>query len=236
MRNQIALVLFALSTLSSCAGKKKSPQAVRAEDRHTIETELAQESSLKADREQLAELRKNVPPEKQKENDELALQLNVMKQGTEQPNLVRERFSAMVQKKRSAFRQKAQDLRDDYRKEETRRREDFMNAQRSKRESFMKRKPNSKDTRDFLGDQERERQRFYGDERDRRQNFEAEMGAKSRDFDSYMRERQAEFNEQFRLYSKKYSERPKERKAVTGEEDEFQRLRDMQGTPLGTED
>jgi hypothetical protein len=236
MRTQIFSMTSAVLFLFACAGNRKSPQAIRAEDRQTIRTELAEESSLKADREQLAELRKNIPPEKQAENDELALQLTLMKQGAEQPNFVRERFNAMVRKKRASFRQKSQELRDDYRREELRRREEFMSGQRNKRESFMKRKPGAKEVHDFVSDQERTRQRFFADERDRRQNFESEMVAKSKDFDAYMRERQSEFNEQFRIYSKKFSERPKERKAVTGEEDEFDRLRDMQATPLGTED
>jgi hypothetical protein len=227
-----SLVLFAF--LVSCVSTSKPPAKVRDDDRKKIDAELSQEMSLKADRSQLQDLRKDIPEDKQKSNDELALFLQMMSQGKENPSTVRDRFSSLVQRKRADFRKKVDRLREDFRQEETKRREDFMSAQRTKREAFLSRKRDYKEASRFNTDQERERTRFFADERDRRSSFEAELNTHSKDFDSYMRERQNQFNEQFRLYSKQMSEKPKDSKAVTG--DDFKRLQEAPATPLGTEE
>lgn len=229
MKTLLSLMLF---FVIGCATFKPTDQ--RAVDRANIKSELQDEMSLKADREKLEELRKDIPQETQKKNDELALYLDLMNKGTESPQAVRDRFFYMVQKRRTTFREKVQRLREDFRKDETQRREKNLAAQKSKRDSFLKRKTDAKATREFFAEQERERQRFVADERDRRQSFEAELNAQSKDFDSYMRERQKEFDEQFRLYSKKHYEKPKDKKPATG--DEFQQLRDADAKPLGTGD
>lgn len=232
---RVALTGAAFLILSACVGpRKKAPAEIRAEDRETVKEALGSEVSLKEDREKFSEFRKDIPPEKQKSNDELALFLNLMRQGNENPNQVRDKFRSLVHNKRSTFREKAQRLREDYRKEETRRRDDFMDGQKKQRESYFARKRSPTEVRRFYADQDKERAQFFSDERDRRQNFEAEMNAQSKDFDSYMRERQKEFDEQYRLYTKKYSERPKDKKAATG--DEFKRLDEAPASPLGTED
>ena len=228
-------IIFAFVFLAGCASYKSNNTAkVRAEDRDKIKNELGNEVSLAADRSKLDELRKEIPEEKKKANDELALFLNMMKQGSEQPNLVREKFTVMVQKKRTEFRTKTQRLRDDFRKDETKLREEFLNKQKADREAFTKKKHDSKENREFFSEQDKLRQRYFADERDRRQSFESELSAQTKDFESYMRERTNEFNEQFRLYSMKQAEKPKEKKAVTGESG-FDKLKKADGEPLGTD-
>jgi len=220
--------------IAGCAARQPRPEQVRKDDRKKIETELGTEMSLKADRDSLAELRKDIPAETQKTNDELAVQLNLMKQGTEAPATFRDRFTSLIQGKRSDFRKKVERLRNDFRTEETRRREDFQTKQRNKREAYYKGKHDREATNRFSADLERERLRFFADERDRRSSFESELNARSKDFESYMRERNNEFNEQYRLYSKKFSEKPKEKKAVTGAE--FQKMDELPAKSLSTED
>ncbi len=231
--NRIVLGLILIMT-AGCALRRDPMKDIR-DDRRKIEETLEGEVSLKADREKLAELRKEIPEDKQKSNDELALFLNLMGQGTEPPHIVREKFQALVQKRRSAFREKVQQLRDDYKTEETRRRDEFLKDLKLKRDAFLKRRRDSKANREFFADQEKQRNRFFADERERRRSFESELNAQSKDFDSYMRERTKEFNELFRLYSKKYSEKPKEKKAVTGDVSDFEKLKTIETTPLGTE-
>lgn len=236
MNLRLACTHFLTATLcfylTACALRSNS--AKRAADREVVQKELGEETSLKEDRDHLAELRKEIPEETRKSNDELALALNMMKQGNENPQMLRDRFHIMVQKKRTVFREKTAKLREKYRSEETKRRDAFLDQQKKKRDAFIKRKRQSKETREFFAEQDRERQGFFADERERRQAFESEVSAQSKDFDAYMRERQKEFDEQYRLYSKKFSEKPKDRKAVTG--DEFKRLEESSATPLGTED
>ena len=228
--------MSALLVLTACSSNRKSAKDERAEDREKIETQLSQEMSLKADRDQLAGLRKDIPEEKKKENDELALFLQLMNQSKESPNEMRDRFQSLVQKRRSSFREKVQRLRDDYRRDETKRREGYLDDQKKRRDDFNRRRHDAKANREYYSEEDKKRRQFFADERDRRQSFEAELNSQSKDFDNYMRERQKEFDEQYRLYSKKVSERRKEKKAVTGESDDFKSLKDVPATPLGTDD
>ncbi len=225
-----ALCILAYTLLAGC---KLSPSPKQMADRKAVQQELG-EVSLKADRQELSELRKEIPIETQKQNDELALYLNLMKQGTEQPSLVREKYSSLVYQQRSEFREKVRKLREKYRLEETKRRDQFLSEQKKKRDSYLKKKRRPEETREFFAGQDKDRLSFFADERSRRGNFESEVNAQSKDFDSYMRERQKEFDEQYRLYSKKFSEKPKASKAITG--DEFRKLQEAPATPLGTEE
>jgi hypothetical protein len=228
----IPLLIFGL-IVAGCISRRPDPEKVRQQDRERVKLELNQEMSLKEDRDSLNELRKEVPADTQKSNDELALFLNLIKQGTETPQTVRDKFNGLVMKKRSSFREKVERLRNKFRDDETLRRETFMRDQQKKRDNYLRRKHDPRDQRDFLRDLEKDRVTYFADERDRRSSFESEIRAQSRDFDSYMRERQKEFDEQYRIYSKKFSEKPKEKKAVTG--DEFKRLNDAPAAPLGTD-
>lgn len=226
------LILFAFIAIG-CLSRRPAPEKVRQQDREQVKKELEQEMSLKQDRDSLNNLRSEVPAETKKTNDELALFLNLIKQGTENPQTVRDKFNTLVMKKRASFREKVEKLRSRFRDDETKKREAFLKDQQKKRDNYLRKKRDPKDHRDFLADMEKERQQYFGDERARRSNFESEVSAQSKDFDSYMHERQKEFDEQYRIYSKKFSEKPKDKKAVTG--DEFKRLDDTPAAPLGTE-
>lgn len=223
-------VIFVLG----CRSRVQKAEAERKGDREKVRTALGPEVSLKQDRSELAELRKEIPEDKKASNDELALYLNLMKQGTEQPAVVRDRFNSLVSKRRQAFREKVERLRADFRAAETRRREDFTQTQHKSREAFLKKKRDHKEMQRFSSDQDRERTRFYAEERERRANFESDMRAQSKDFESFMREKMNDFNERYRLYSKEYSERPKEGKAVTG--DDSRTMDELPAKALGTEE
>lgn len=228
--------LMSLIFVTGCASSEKpSNEEVRNEDRKKIQDTLAEEQSLSADRKDLEDLRKEIPEETKKSNDELAFYLQMMRQGTEQPQNVRDKFQNLVRKRRNSYRDKVTKLRDGFKREETKRREDFLTGQKAKRDEYLKTKHDAKTTRDYFSEQEKDRQSFFADERERRSSFESELASQSKDFESYMKEKQNEFNEQYRLYSKKFSERPKEKKAVTGDVMEPKRLEDMPTEPLGTD-
>jgi len=229
-------ILAAALVLAACQTGPESVSSnnpeTREADSKKVQEEL--EVSLKADRDHLAELRKDIPAEKQKQNDELALYLGIMKTGTENPPVIRERYNSMMSKRRQAFRTKVQKLRDDYRKDESKRREKFLKEHQERRAEHSKKKHDLKENREFFADQQKVNSQFFADEKDRRSNFESEINAQSKDFESYMRERNNEFNEQFRQYSKQFYEKPKEKKAVTGESG-FDKLKNMDAQPLGTD-
>lgn len=229
-----SLSLVAIILITACASRARKAENDRQADRAQIEAQLQSETSLKADRSELAEIRADIPDEKQRENDELALFLKLMGQGTEQPSTVRDKFARLVTNKRSSFREKIEKLRAEYKAAETKRREDFTKAAQKKRDRYFIKKRDLKASQNFMSEQEKERLRVAAEERERRQSFEAELSTRSKDFESYMRERTNDFNEQLRLYSKKFSEKPRETKAVTG--DDFRRMDEMPAKTLGTED
>jgi hypothetical protein len=236
-------VTLALVVLAGCAGPKPVSVQVASEqrtaDREKVQEQLSPEMSLKADRDQLKDLRKQIPQEKQKSNDELALFLQLMQQGTEQPQMVHDRFTTLVEKRRTVFREKVQRLRDSYRQDESARRDEYLDKQKSVRNSFSSSKRTPDEVKTFFAKQDTQRKTFFADERDRRTSFESELSAQSKDFESYMRERINEFNEQYRLYSKKFSERPVQKKAVTGEANdssEFKRIEEVPAKAIGTDD
>ena len=234
------LLVFTIAVaLTGCASRSQLEQ-----DRQQVQDQLLGEISLKADRDRFAELREEIPKNQQQTNDELALYLQLMGQGTEQPGVVRDKFQVLVQKRRLKFREKVSKLREQYKAEETKRRDEFLAEQKSKRNSFISRRNDSKTSRAFFAEQDKMRLAFFAEERERRANFEGEILAQSKDFESYMKERNNEFNEQYRLYSKGYYERKvqkAEAKAVTGQgpgpgSDDFSGMDQVPTTPLGTGD
>lgn len=233
--------MIAVLSLVGCAhpGSTSSDATAsknREADRERIHEQLNGEMSLKADRDELADMRKQIPAEKQKSNDELALYLQLMKQGKEQPQMVRDKFTSLVEKRRSSFRDKVQHLRETYRRDEEKRRDEFLDSQKKQRTAFTAAKRTPDEMKDFFGTQDTNRKVFFADERDRRTSFESEISAQSKDFESYMREKVNEFNEQYRLYSKQFSERPVEKKAVTGEgtDNDYKRIEQIPAKPIGS--
>jgi hypothetical protein len=208
-RTHVIVAFLSCQVLLACA--HSSPEAERENDRQRVKEELSGEMSLKADRDRLQELRKEIPLERQKSNDELALYLQLMKQGKETPETVRQRFTSLVQKRRASYRDKVSKLRDDYYHSEVKRRNEFLADQKARRESYLRSKRPSEETREFFSQQDRERQSFFSEERTRRQSFEAELNAQSKDFESYMREKNNEFNEQYRLYAKQFADAAREK-------------------------
>lgn len=235
MMGRLEILIGFTLVLASCA--HTSRQAIRDGDRADVQKELSGEMSLKADREALAEMRKGIPEEKRKSNDELALYLQLMKQGTENPEIVRNKFSSLVEKKRQSFRDKVQKLRASYSKSEAKRRDEYLNSQQQKRKGYVATKRKPDEMREYFAQQDKDRQSFFADERDRRANFESEINGQSKDFDSYMREKMNEFNEQYRLYAKQFSERSKDKKAVTEEtgKPDFKKMDSLPTKPLGTD-
>lgn len=188
--NMRCWLIAVIVLLSGCTTTRPPDKAAtRADDRQYVRQELGGEVSLKADREELKDLRGEIPEERQRANDELALTLELFKDGRIPPVEIRDKFSAIVEKKRSRFRAKVARLRENYHVAEVRRREDFTQEQSNAREAYLKRRREPRDSQRFMRDQDRDRTRFFADERDRRQNFETEVNSASKDFESYMREK-----------------------------------------------
>ena len=203
----LATGLF-LSFISGCSTSSKGPDAA-LENPVLLAKELDAEVSLKSDRDQLNEMRKQVPEEKKKSNDELAMDLELMVQAEKPTHEIRGIFQNKVRKLRDRFRKKTQKVRKKFRDIQKKQRDEFLSQLKEEREDFKTQKADRKKTKDFFAEQDLKRKDFFADQKDQRKDFESEMKQKSKDFHGNMRERVKQFNEQLRIYSKRLREKEK---------------------------
>ena len=197
---------FAL-ILSSCSVSTKRAELQSDDDKPT---EVADEVSLRADRSEVADLRKDIPDDVKKENDELALVLSMMKDGTDEPGKVRDRFNTAVRKKREKFDKTMRKQRDDFTKTERKTREEFLKNLKSERDSFVSGRKRTADARkEFFDDQDVKRRDFFSDQTDKRREFESEVNEERKTFEDYVREQTNRFNQEHREYSTAYYDRQK---------------------------
>lgn len=165
--------------------------------------------SLAADRKELEELRGNIPEEKRKENDELALLNQLFADSTKSPSQIREKFDSLLRKKRELFQKDMTKTRETYVKDERKRREAFNKEQDEARHEFKKRKTTREENTEFYADLDGKRKEFASSERAKRDEFEADMRDKRKNFEDYAREKSSEFHQELRAYTKRYEEQKK---------------------------
>lgn len=163
------------------------------------------EYSLKEDRQALDQLRKDIPEPIKRDNDELALILNLMKQDTAHPSEVRNKYQSLERKKRTLFMNHLRKLRDQFTQSERNRRDRFRDAQKEQRDQIPK---NSKreQRQKLFDDMDRKRREFYDDERDKRKVFESDMQQKSKDFYAEIRETSKNFYAELKSYQKRWND------------------------------
>jgi hypothetical protein len=169
--------------------------------------------SLTADRAKMDEARAAVPPEKKKENDELALILQLTAEVRKSPSDIRSEFDKVVHKKRELMDKDLRREREDFTKKEKKERDAFLKTQSDARESYNKEKHTRDEKAEFYKDQDGKRRDYFADERERRNDFESDIRDKRKNFDDYIREKNNEFNQEYRAYSRRYEEMKKAERA-----------------------
>lgn len=164
------------------------------------------EYSLKSDREKLKELRKEVRPETQEQNDELAFILDMFQASKEQPYSVREKWNREVRRRRERFDKDHRKVRDAYSKEERKKREAYLKTLQKEREKYLAEKHSSEERSEFFSEHDAKRRDYFASEREAREEFESDEREKRKDFEDYIREKQGEFDQAYREYQKKYEE------------------------------
>lgn len=207
------LLWSSLPILWGCSGiktvERQTPEDFVAEKKE-IENP-GTEVSLKADRSKFKELRKDIPKEVQKQNDESAFILNLMREGSEHPNKVRQKRDRINRKIRKTFSKDIKRSRNDYTKAERKRRDEFRKAHKKEREAIKKRKDLDRDSRKSLyGDLDTKAKDFYSKEKESRKAFESDIRAQSKDFHGHMREQDRDFSTELRAYTKDYNARKKQ--------------------------
>lgn len=204
LHSGIALV-FALTI----AGCQQAPPTKKPERPAT--TPISDEVSLKADRSQYDEMRKEVPEDVRRSNDELAFVQGLINQGDEEPGKIREKFSKVVHDRREKFDKAAHKRREDFNVKEKRDRDDFLKKAQKDRDDFLgkNKKLRSEKRKEFFDDQDTHRQSFFAGQRDARNEFEAQETEARRTFEAYMTEKTNQFNSDMREYTTTYYDRRK---------------------------
>lgn len=242
-RTQLLPILLDLSTAGLIL--VVAPQAWAQENSENDQVLVDEKYSLKADREALKALRKDIPPERRSENDEKAFMDQMMMDLSKRPAEVRSRFNSILSKKRTQFNKDMTKTRQDFTRAQKKEREAFTKEQADARKSFGKRKVTSDERRDFFADLESNRKDFYAAQKEKRDAFEADVQDKRKNFNDYVKSRTDEFNQLHRDYSKRYEENKKslsDRKKQAAEkekqlqeklEEEYSTIKNKEPTRLG---
>jgi outer membrane murein-binding lipoprotein Lpp len=198
-----------------CASGQKSQSA--SSNPANLADQLDEEVSLKSDRDKFVELRKDIPEKQQVNNDELAMDLELLAKVDKKPSRIRSQFQRQVSKLRNNFRKKSKRIRTDFRDVQKKQRDTFLKSLKMQREQFYSRKPDRDKSKEFYAKQDVERKDFFADQKDQRKEFDAKMRQKSKDFNANMRERIRQFEEQLRLYKKNFTAKQKEEREAKRE-------------------
>src|SRR3954465_589750 len=169
------------------ADKEKRDAATKAQAASS--TKIPDEVTLKEDRSQLDELRKDIPEDVRRENDEVAFILKNMATMEEEPSKVRDKFQTAVRKRRDKMDNQLRKERDDFSKNERTSRETFLEKLKSEREDFNASKRDSKERTRFFDKQDGARKDFFADQSEKRKDFESNITERRRDFEDYVREK-----------------------------------------------
>lgn len=210
---KIPLILLLLGTelLFSCrTGPKDNQYEPSAEQQGKSEQAL----SLAADRSHLDELRKEVPVQTKKENDDLAFLLQLFAQEDRKPADIRAEFDRVIRKRRETLDRDLRKERESFNKDEKSRREQFLKSQSSDRESFRARKSSREESNQFYRDQTDRRNEFFQVEREKRNDFESDVRERRKTFEDFVREKQNWFNQEHRAFVKKQDDKKAEAKKL----------------------
>lgn len=164
------------------------------------------EYKLKQDRKAFEELRKEVPPNKKEENDELAFLEQLFLNPLKNPSEIREQFNKGLRKKRDSLSQDLQRSRENFVKIERKERDSFSRKTQEKREQFKLQKPDRERTKEFYDELDLERKDFNAAQKDKRDLFEAQTQEARKNFDDYSKEKQTDFNVRLKVFQEKQKE------------------------------
>jgi hypothetical protein len=206
MKKMMALLILAAVGLVACSSSSPNSYHQDESQRPLVDDKY----SLQADRQAMESLRSQVPADKKRENDELALVLGMMSEVKKKPMDIRGQFDSILRKKRALFDKDISKEREVFTKEERKKREAFLKAQKDQRDFFGKEKHTREERAEFFHDQDAKRSEFFADERDKRGDFESDVRERRKNFEDYVREKQNDFNQEHRAYTKRYEDMIKE--------------------------
>lgn len=208
---KVLFTFLLVGFIAGCGVKTVRSEGDAERTAGAVGADAASEVSLKADRSELDKLRTEIPDEVKRQNDEIALILSFINRETEEePNRVRDRFSAALRKRREASDKHLRRARESFSEKEKQEREDFLKKSKETRTDFLDRKRSPDDRKRFFEDQEDKRKGFFADQTDKRKDFESSVQEERRRMEDFIREKQNQFNQEWRDYQARYTERKKQ--------------------------
>ncbi len=172
--------------------------------------------SLKEDRAHFEELRKNVPPEQRRENDELATMESFFSDLKKNSSDVRARFQKLLTKKRDLFNKDMTKKRESFVKNERKTREEFIKNIEQERKAYGEDKKQSREQRKSFFDQiDLKRKDFFASQKEKRDEFEADMRDSRKNFEDYIKEKTNSFNQEHKAFIKRQEEEKKQSEMKT---------------------
>jgi len=205
-----ALLIIPMLLVGCATSKSDNPRKI-SEQRQLVRDQLTSEISLKEDRHQLDDLRKEIPKEKKEANDELAFSLNQTSELKEEPSKIRQRYQNVMEKRRRRFNDKVTKLRRQYQTDETARRDKFFKDQNKARDNYRAENHSASDSHEYYNQLDKDRLEFFAREREKRADFDDEIHQQTHDFNEYMKMKYDEFIEQMRIYTQRYDQMKKEK-------------------------
>lgn len=164
------------------------------------------ETSIREDIETLADLRKDIPEQKRRENDALKEVLSLLGEVKAPPEKHREKFNRTMRNMREKRRRQMTKTRDNFNKRERKDRETFLKNLKEAREDFTQKKNDRDERKEFYDEQDEKRREYFANERDARREFESEMRQSDSDFNAFYREKTDEFHKELRIYTQQYQD------------------------------
>ena len=216
---QLSLLVISplLLTLASGCGAFDKRNSEKAKQEAAAKTaaeassaQIPDEVSLKEDRAELDELRKDIPEDVKRENDEIAFILKNMATMEEEPSKVRDRFQTALRKRREKMDKTLRKERETFTSNERSKRDEFLTKLKEEREDFSSKKPDAKERKKFFDKQESDRKEYFSEQSDKRKDFESNITERRKTFEDYVREQSNKFNQEHRAYSQAFNERRRE--------------------------
>jgi hypothetical protein len=161
---------------------------------------LDQEISLSDDRKHLEELRKDIPEDTKKENDELAFILKLFEDKKRKPNQIRQEFNRRLSSYRKKKQKYFKKLNKEYSKQEKTQRKSFLAQSKKKRDEFLKKESSKQDRDDFFKEERSLNDEFFSEEREKRRDFESEVRAQQREFEQELNDRRKDFEHRMKEF------------------------------------
>ncbi len=219
---------FCSLLLASCAHQ----DAKNLKTEQNKSTHPTDEYSLKADRQALEEQRREIPEEVKRNNDEVALVLQLMQTNDlgemQEPSRIRDRFDKAVRDRRDKIDKESRKSRDEYSKNERLNRETYFNDLKKQRDEFMKSKHDNEARNRFFSEQDEKRRDFIATQQEKRNDFESDIREKRKNFDDYIHEKQEFFNQEARSYAKRYDEMRKAQSLKKDMQEKERRIKESQ--------